>query len=81
VIGSAMNQPTNLFAVSVVRWSITSGLLLTRLVLACLLFSLVWAWRIWDAFAHWPAPLAALGGAYGLARIAARFCRARQELG
>jgi hypothetical protein len=32
------------------------------------------------AFAHWPAPVAALGGAYGLTRIAARFCRALREL-
>jgi len=46
-----MKQPANLLAVSLVRWSITSGLLPTRLVLVCLLPSPVRAWRIWNAFA------------------------------
>jgi hypothetical protein len=77
-----MKQPANLMAISVVRWSITSGLILTRLVLACLLFSLIWAWRIWDAFwhLHLPEPFTALGAAFGLARIAALLSRALQQL-
>jgi hypothetical protein len=73
-----MKQPANLLAISMARWSITFGLLVTRLVLACLLFSLVWAWRIWDAFAHLhlPEPLSALGAVLSLARISALLRRA-----
>jgi hypothetical protein len=82
LIGAAMKQPANLLAISMARWSITFGLLVTRLVLACFLFSLVWAWRIWDAFAHLhlPEPLAALGAVLSLARISALLRRALQEL-